>query len=453
MAHDVFISYASKDKAVANAACAVLEQRNVRCWIAPRDVQPGQPYGEAIIDAIHDCRVMVLVFSSNANASGHIPKEVERAVSRGVTIIPLRIEDVTPAKSLDYFIGSVHWLDAMTPPLEKHLANLADTIDKIVPGRPPSQSAAPATPITAEPPVAAPAPRLPAPPAEKRAFPQAWIYGGAAVVAVVLLGLLFWRGQRTDQGSQPSPPGEVKPEPSPGPSGESAAISPRLGNADSFRNQGLYERDKRQNYDQAIRDFDQAIRLQPNFPEAFANRGDTYLWKSDFSRAAEDYDQVIRLDPQFAQAYHRRGVIRLLWGQYRPAEEDLNLAIHSNQPNSDRPFDPIWLYLAQIKNGQNGGDDLKANAGNLNLAAWPGPVAKLFLGMATAESVLHAAQASDKQSNNRQHCQAYFFLGEYALFHGQRAAATQFFQQAVATGQTRQFAYLGAKAELARPRN
>src|ERR1700722_4580866 len=118
MAHDVFVSYASGDKPVADAVCATLESHEIRCWIAPRDVLPGIHYGEAIIDAIHECRIMVLVFSSKANLSGHIPKEIERAVSQGCTVMPLRIEDVAPAKSLDYFIGGVHWLDALTPPLE-----------------------------------------------------------------------------------------------------------------------------------------------------------------------------------------------------------------------------------------------------------------------------------------------------------------------------------------------
>ncbi len=133
MAYDVFISYASKDKIVADAVCARLESAGIRCWIAPRDIVAGTSYGEAIIDAIHGARVMVLVFSSSANASGHIPKEVERAVSNGVPIIPFRIEDVAPGKSLDYFIGSVHWLDAMSPPLENHLDNLAGTVRKLLP--------------------------------------------------------------------------------------------------------------------------------------------------------------------------------------------------------------------------------------------------------------------------------------------------------------------------------
>jgi hypothetical protein len=132
LAHDVFISHSSKDKPIADAVCARLESRGIRCWIAPRDVEPGRPYGESIIDAIHNCRIMVLLLSSSANTSIHIAKEVERAVSHGATVIPLRIEAVMPAKSLDYFIGSVHWLDALTPPLEQHLDNLAEAILRIL---------------------------------------------------------------------------------------------------------------------------------------------------------------------------------------------------------------------------------------------------------------------------------------------------------------------------------
>jgi hypothetical protein len=146
VAFDVFISYASKDKIVADAMCARLESAGIRCWIAPRDIVAGTSYGEAIIEAIRGAKVMVLVFSSNANASGHIPKEVERAVSRGVAILPFRIEDVAPGKSLDYFIGSVHWLDAMTPPMEKHLDDLAATVHKLIPTDASEQGAVAAPP-------------------------------------------------------------------------------------------------------------------------------------------------------------------------------------------------------------------------------------------------------------------------------------------------------------------
>jgi hypothetical protein len=91
-------------------------------------VLPGLPYGEAIVEAIESSRVMVLVFSSNSNKSPQVMREVERAVSKGIPIIPLRIEQVPPSKSLEYFISAPHWLDALTPPLEKHLQSLAQTV-------------------------------------------------------------------------------------------------------------------------------------------------------------------------------------------------------------------------------------------------------------------------------------------------------------------------------------
>lgn len=126
MSHDVFISYSSFDKAAADATCAALEGSGIRCWIAPRDIIPGKEWGDAIIEAIHSARVLVLIFSASANASPQIRREVERAVHKGLPIIPLRIEDIAPTHSLEYFIGTVHWLDALTPPFEGHLRRLSD---------------------------------------------------------------------------------------------------------------------------------------------------------------------------------------------------------------------------------------------------------------------------------------------------------------------------------------
>jgi hypothetical protein len=154
MAHDVFICHSAKDKTTADAVCAMLESSGIRCWIAPRDVTAGMEWSECIIDAIEECRVMVLVFTTNANESPQIRREVERAVNRGVAILPLRIEDILPGRALEYFIGNVHWLDAMTPPLESHLQNLAGTV-KILLGRLPRHDV-PIPHVEANPPVAIP---------------------------------------------------------------------------------------------------------------------------------------------------------------------------------------------------------------------------------------------------------------------------------------------------------
>ncbi len=78
------------------------------------------------------CRVFVLVFSENANVSGHVRREVAKAFSLGLQVIPFRIEDTLPQSSLSYFLETVHWLDAVTQPLEKHLNSLTERVKKLL---------------------------------------------------------------------------------------------------------------------------------------------------------------------------------------------------------------------------------------------------------------------------------------------------------------------------------
>jgi TIR domain-containing protein len=239
LSFDAFISYSSKDKPVADAVCARLESAGIRCWIAPRDVLAGTSYGEAIIDAIHAAKVMVLVFSSNANTSGHIPKEVERAVSNGLAILPFRIEDVAPGKSLDYFIGSVHWLDAMTPPLEKHLDDLVATVQKLLPTRASAQGV-PVVAAREAPPRNAPAETIAAATAaatRASAAPPAapnmmWIgLAGAALLVVIVLAVVLLRGGH-DSPSQvstsPVPSPNFNPVAAPSPASPPVTTAPAI---------------------------------------------------------------------------------------------------------------------------------------------------------------------------------------------------------------------------------
>ena len=132
MPHDVFISYSSHDKSVADAVCAKFESQQIRCWIAPRDIRPGAEWGEALINAIGECKVVVLIFSTQAQDSPQVKREIERAVSKGKPIVTLRIEDILPTGAMEFALSSTHWLDALTPPLERHIAELLDTIQRIL---------------------------------------------------------------------------------------------------------------------------------------------------------------------------------------------------------------------------------------------------------------------------------------------------------------------------------
>ncbi len=133
MSFDVFISYSTKDATAAKAACAALEADKVRCWIAPRDIVPGAKWGASIVRAINECRVVVLIFSGSANDSDQVQREVDQAFSKGKAVVPLRIEDVKPADELAYYLDTVHWLDALTPPFEKNLEKLVGTVQALLP--------------------------------------------------------------------------------------------------------------------------------------------------------------------------------------------------------------------------------------------------------------------------------------------------------------------------------
>jgi hypothetical protein len=128
MAHDVFISYASEDQRKAATVCAHLESGGIRCWMAPRDVLPGSSYAESIMSGITGSRVLVLVLSSQSNASPHVLREVERAANRRIAIIPFRIEDVALSPGLEYFLGSQHWLDAFAMSADESLHRLTATL-------------------------------------------------------------------------------------------------------------------------------------------------------------------------------------------------------------------------------------------------------------------------------------------------------------------------------------
>ena len=128
----IFISYSSKDKNVADVLCHYLEERGIPCWIAPRDILPGQTWAGAIVQAIRDCAAMVLIYTIESNASSQVANEVDKAFSCAKTIIPF-IVDATPMnEELGYYLSRKHWLIAY-PDYKDKLKPLADNLIKLFP--------------------------------------------------------------------------------------------------------------------------------------------------------------------------------------------------------------------------------------------------------------------------------------------------------------------------------
>jgi tetratricopeptide (TPR) repeat protein len=126
----VFISHSSKDRPTADAICAHLESVGIKCWIAPRDIEPGATWTKGIMEGLDACQAFILVFSEHANDSDHVQREVAKAFSSGLAVIPFRVKDVLPNQSLSYFLDTIQWLDASAPPLQKHLGTLSERVKK-----------------------------------------------------------------------------------------------------------------------------------------------------------------------------------------------------------------------------------------------------------------------------------------------------------------------------------
>jgi tetratricopeptide (TPR) repeat protein len=376
MAHDVFISYSAKDKTTADAICASLEANGIRAWIAPRDVMPGSEWGEAIIEAIEQTQIMVLVFSASSNTSPQIKREIERAVNKGVPVVPFRIDEVMPSKTLEYFISTQHWLDAFTPPLERHLQSLVTILQamlrktggvvtepRLKPDLPEERAA-----LGLEPQVARgrePATITLKLPAWKILIVVLAFVAGALVAG----GVVWWAVYR----QPPTPSGEKGLTASDyfeqGKQARDAdekialftkaiELNPKAAYFHIFRGQAYLSKneyhkalsdldkaiaaipnsyvsynyrglvyDALGKHDQAIIEFNKAISLSPTFAEAFNNRGKVYFQMKEYDKALHDYNQAISLDAQFAQAYNNRGVLYIAQKKQSEALHDYNKAI------------------------------------------------------------------------------------------------------------------------------
>jgi len=200
-------------------------------------------------------------------------------------------------------------------------------------------------------------------------------------------------------------------------------------------------------YARAIQDYDQAIRLDGSFALSYNNRGRAHHLNEDYAQAIKDYGEAIEIDPDYPLAFYNRGLARFDQGFFIAAVPDFVRAV---QIDPAKPYRVLALYLAKARGGDPDREMLAANAAQLNLTQWPGPVVSLLLGQATPQAVLNAAQDPDPQVQRERQCEAYFYIGEYLLIADQKGEAARMFQAAVSTGVTGLFEYASAKAELRR---
>jgi TolB-like protein len=220
--HDVFISYASQDAETASALVAALERHGLKCWIAPRDVEPGAPYADVIIRAINNAKVVALVLSQNAAASAHVGREVERAAAKHRPIIVVRTDTTALTPALEYFLSASQWIDAHAEGIDTAAEKLRRAVQRLGAFPAGSSSSAAAAPSAGR--------------VSAGAGTQRMLIAAVVVVAVLAIaGLIYWlsRSRAPQVAAAPPPPTtSVSASPAPaavkeaGPPAHSIAVLP-----------------------------------------------------------------------------------------------------------------------------------------------------------------------------------------------------------------------------------
>jgi hypothetical protein len=107
----LFVSHHSSELEIAQHVERALNAKGVKCWIAPRDVEPGASFARAIPDAIGESSAVLLLFSAASVNSPHVERELILADQLGKAIIPLRIEKIVDPGGLRYHLAAAQWID------------------------------------------------------------------------------------------------------------------------------------------------------------------------------------------------------------------------------------------------------------------------------------------------------------------------------------------------------
>ena len=127
MNHDIFISYSSKQKSIADGVCHYLEENGFKCWMAPRDIPVGSDYGDLIEDAIKTSKVVILVFSEAASISKWVKGEINVAFTEDKPILPFRVDETEIKGGFRVMLNQMHWIDAF-PHYADRLPDLLSSI-------------------------------------------------------------------------------------------------------------------------------------------------------------------------------------------------------------------------------------------------------------------------------------------------------------------------------------
>lgn len=234
-------------------------------------------------------------------------------------------------------------------------------------------------------------------------------------------------------------------------------------------------------YDLAGSELDEAVRLKPDWADAYVKRGALLIARRRLAEAVADQRTAIELDPSNVEAHLGRARALCLLGRHEEALIDCAAAIRL-RPDDGRaqrgigvlqfcagrfedavaslsrsarldPYDAyavLWLHLARAHAGEDDTRDYRESAQRLDRRAWPGALVALELGEIGEAEVLAVATSGDAGTHRGRLCEAAFFRGEQALLRGETGEAEALLREAREKGPGHFIETAAAEIELRR---
>ncbi len=195
-------------------------------------------------------------------------------------------------------------------------------------------------------------------------------------------------------------------------------------------------------------DFSHALKLKPDYTDAYNFLGIHFTQLQEFAQAYEKFDSALELTPDHEYAYLNRGIALYYGSRPKLASIDFQ-AFHQKQ--QDDPYRLLWLYLTEYNvDPLVAKYSLKQRAELVDERTWAKQVIYLYLGeISQAEFIgsLTTNVRSNKELTERL-CEAYFYLGKYNQTLGNYAGAANFFKLALSTNVYEFVEHRYAKLEL-----
>ena len=195
-------------------------------------------------------------------------------------------------------------------------------------------------------------------------------------------------------------------------------------------------------------DFNRALRLKPDFVDAYNFLGIHYTQLQEFNQAYEAFDSAIDLDPIHEYAYLNRGIALYYGGRPELSIDDFSAFHHRNKSD---PYRILWLYLAEYATDSvNAQAILQRSSALVDDNIWAKNIIQMYLGNISDKyfvSQLSVDVNSNKALSERL-CEAYFYLGKYYQLKGDNQSAANFFKLALSTNVYEFVEHRYAKLEL-----